>query len=971
MSRRPQNLAAVWHEVINYLTQNGILVKRGNKYFCPFCENPNTSRSPSFAIDLERGLATCFGSCGRKFRGPDGPFRLLMELGQPIPPTLQDYARDLQDDLAPLVWYLNNLIWEDKRVQARLQVRGIDIFKHEDLIVQWPIGVFDPRVPDEVLTSEKVRELWNRVKAQIDGFATVHGYIDPVTNKVIGIKVIPFDPRSYKTLKDKIRFFALDNNIIARSYHGIPHVFDEYERIYIVEGEFDALATAANEGYPAVIALGGQTSKGEFPDKVKVGKKFIILPDQFGEKKGEQLLLTYAKNFPTARVLNWYMVPDKYKVYEDPNDLARGKVSLSELESYFTSVAEFVKDYIARHVDLNERGQVLDFIRQHLLQKLSPQLYLELTQLPELSYLPTDLVREIVRRKPVGIEEIELAERTLRQYFKPVYVEVEENPVLYVKVTSTGTIVPVALHGEWSKTFARLGVEVGENYKEFFLSIMPFPQKEDETLNKYWNRIKQLIVDAFQSMAAKFKGRLKPEHKILEPGVHYIPEEGKLVVVDRDRTYIVSKTGIEKTSDPILFDGRYVVRPLHGSTQQWLPLDIPWKDYAKIDPVEVYNELKDYFKALIDLTETPFEFQYDLLPLLALYGNAFDAFENIVLFSFHGNSGSGKSTLLAALTGGSRHFPKLIIPSKFLTNYTAAGIRQLLGSSRLFLGLDEAEPEQLQEVMDEIRSLTGTEGTVVRGTREQKVVATELRFAAATSMIYLPTRTQDVNRLLVFKTVRKTGLMSPALRLKQLGWDYEKIKQLSYRTFLAALKLAAMKDQTSKERAEEYILSIRRDTPPREVELQSTLAEIAVLLGIENNIRESFARFLHENLSLKEQPTQEEVLLNSLLTYSLQMERFGKMALAEVAYRVWKGDAELENITIQRGWYRHGNWLYVPLSEVDRLFDKVGYSNFAAYLKASEIVDLESAYLKLNLLKLAEKIESQRGTDLQFNDAKL
>jgi GTPase SAR1 family protein len=984
MSTNKGKTAYLWKQVIERLQEEKTLVKSGNKYFCPFCENPTTSKSPSFSISAERGIAKCFGSCGATYTGLQGLVRFLKDLGKNPADYLPDSELPETEDLSGLVWYLNSLLWSDehKRVRQRLLRRGIDLDlpEVEELVAEWPIGAFDPRVPDEVLKTEAVKKLWNKVVQQTDGFATVHGYIDPVTNKTVALKVIPFDPRDFSTRKDKIRFYTLEGHeeAVKRSYHGIPGILQESEKVYLVEGEFDALSVAAQLGWRNVIALGGQTSKGLFPDKLRHGKEFVFIPDQFGEKKGEELLFHYLKALPGAKVVNWYRLPEKLKVYEDPNDFVTG--DRDEFEKQVTQLtqpaAEFVRDYLQDKLgSLDNPAEVLEFVRTQLLPKLSPQLYLELSQLPGFEFLPPELVRETVKaNRPPGADEIDLTKKVLSQYFKPVYVDTEE-ATLFVKVASTGRIVPIPLSGKWNETFARLSLEVGEGYKEFFLSVLPFEPKEKESLTKFWNRVRGYVVDAFQAMAAEFAGKLKPDHKILEPGVHYIPEENKLVLVDTGRTYVVSPTGVEKTNEPILFGGRYVVRPLQGFQGTWLPNDLPWELYGSINPAEVYRELKQFFKDLVDLTDTPFEYQYDILPLVPLYGNAFDAYQNTLVISFHGNSGSGKTTLLSSLVGGSKKLPKLIVPATFLTDYTPAGIRQFLGESRLFVGLDEAEPEQFSAVMDTVRSMTTGEGMVVRGTKEQKVVATNTRFALATSMIYLPPRTQDVNRLIIFKTVKKTGLQSPAIRLRQAGWTAEKLQQLAYKTFLAGLKLALTKTETTREEAEKFVLSLRPDASPREVELQATLVEVAEVLGLtkDDNFANAYRQFLDENLAVKEQPSQEKKLLNEILTYQMPMERFGMMALSEVAYRLYRADdTELENITRQRGWFRRGEWLYVPLTSLGRVLEKIGYANFVAYLKGSDLLAIEAAYLKINLPKLAAYIDQQAGPrEFKIGEAKL
>jgi len=971
---------SIFRGVLDTLENLNVLHRRGsNKYFCPFCEDPRTSKSPSFAASPEKGILKCFGDCGRTYKGLNG-LKVFLEdliaLGKISPEQLPDIP-ELQDtaELDRLMAEFQNALWSSPFGKEALKFLGIrGVLVDEDVFLEFPVGVFDYRILNKPWVKEETKDTLLRLVNHSYN-TLVFGYVNYKTGKIVGLKLVPFDITTGKTQKNLIRFYLPEGSKTTGIYFGIPGIFEEVSKIYVTEGELDALVTATRTGWRNVIALGGHTSKGGF-----VGyedREWIVIPDSFGEKRGEEIALEYLSRLPdNTKIVNWWQAEEP--VEEDPAEMFREDAEKYTrlVEKLAQDPLDFLKDYIVHKVsNPNDENEIRALVKAEVVNKIPPQLYIDLQR--EFPFLPTDWVRHTARGG-IALEDEEAAAKILEKYFQPVHIEVDRDVIITLRYIPNNKTLKLNLTGEWNKALGNLSLVVGEHWKKFLASILPIEPTEKEQKNKerYYQRLSRVTKDAFLIIASEFQGKIRPDAKTLQVGVHWLPNEEAIVLVDVDKQLLITKNlKVERVKKPILFEGRYVIdtTETHPMLANWLPKDLDLSDIDKVNPTEVYNRTVDFLRKLIDFSGTGYEYQYSLLALLPFYGNVFDVFPIVPYIAFHGNSGSGKSTVAEALTTGKKgKYAGLILPGVFLANYTAAGIRQTIRSSRVTVAMDEAEPNVLEAVMDEIRTMTASaDGAhVVRGTREQKASTYNMRFGVLLTMIYLPSRQQDVNRMLIFRFIRKTGVLSPLIRLEKAGWTWEKTQQLAFDLFKASLKIAFQLPNLKK-KAEEYILHLAPGLAPREVELQSVLISIALALGIadKSEFVEAYKQFLLENQAVKDMPTQEDTLLHTILNHQIFVERKGQMALAEVCLQ-WHDDEELRRIMQQRGWRQVDGKIWIPLASLGSLVDKLGHANLAAYLKGS-FVEIKTAYLVIDIERLQKFVGRFDHSTRKFGDVEV
>jgi len=971
----------IFRDVLSSLEDQGVLVRRGSsKYFCPFCEDPHTSKSPSFAANPDKGILKCFGDCGRTYYGLNGLKAFLddlIALGRVAPEQLPNIP-ELQElgELDRLMAEFRNAFWSSplgKDAQRFLGIRGVVI--DADNFMEFPVGVFDFRVLNKQgLVSQETREkLLSLVNHSYN--TLVFGYIHYKTGKIVGFKLVPFDVTTGKTQKNLIRFFLPEGKKSIGIYFGIPNILEEVSKVYVVEGEIDALVMATRTGYRNIIALGGQTSKGGF-----IGyedREWIIIPDSFGEKKGEQIALEYLSRLPdNVKVVNWWKAEEP--IEEDPAEMFREDAEKYEklIDQLAEDPVDFLKSYIEHRVtDPKDENEIRALVKAEVVNKIPPQLFLDLQR--EFPFLPSDWVR-YAAKGGVALEDEEAVAKILEKYFHPVHVEAEKDVIITLRYIPNNKTVRLNLTGEWTKSLGALSLAVGEHWKKFLSSILPLEptEKEEKNRERFYQRLSRVTKDAFLIIASEFQGKIRPDAKALQVGVHYLEDENVLVLVDIDRQLLITPDlKVERIRKPILFDGKYVVdtTETHPMLAGWLPKDLDLSDLHKVNPTEVYEQTVDFLKSLIDLSGTGYEYQYPLLALLPFYGNIFDVFPVVPYIAFHGNSGSGKSTVAEALTTGKKgKYAGLITPGVFLANYTAAGIRQTIRSARVMVAMDEAEPNVLEAVMDEIRTMTASASGahVVRGTREQKAATYDMRFGVLLTMIYLPSRQQDVNRMLIFRFIRKSGVLSPLIRLEKAGWTWERTQKLANDLFKASIKIA-FQLPALKRQAEEYILSLAPGLAPREVELQAVLVALALAIGVagQDYFKEAYQKFLLENQAVKDMPTQEDILLHQILNYQVFVERKGQMALAEVCLQ-WSDDEDLRGIMQQRGWRELDGKIWIPLASVGQLVEKLGHANLAAYLKGS-FLEIKTAYLVIDVDKLRQFVGKFEKVTRKFGDVEV
>jgi hypothetical protein len=189
-----------------------------------------------------------------------------------------------------------------------------------------------------------------------------------------------------------------------------------------------------------------------------------------------------------------------------------------------------------------------------------------------------------------------------------------------------------------------------------------------------------------------------------------------------------------------------------------------------------------------------------------------DAFRRKVFLGIHADTSSGKSRLMMGLIAGA-DFPRihLIAAAQGMSNFTAAGIRQMTHNSARPLCLDEFENEGLgnkkdktiTEVFEMYRSLVGENNTYTMGQRGGDAVTYTLNYPVFIAAINKAKKVQDANRTITVHMQRVPNRLDPVeILLQEYGADT--LESLKKDLSIALLPHIATLQQTYREIEVEY-----------------------------------------------------------------------------------------------------------------------------------------------------------------------
>jgi len=957
-------------KIVSLLEEEGLLVRgAGNKYYCPICETPGVSKSPSFAVSYDKKIAKCFSDkCGARFIGLRGFVVLYARLkGISFAQAVKELrSRGVETGLYPsdleivMDFYRERLLHPTssyaRSALSRLKYKGVDVDK--DIFLAFPVGLYLP-LPQEIKASlsKKIAKEIERVEETLGSLATVHGYFDPNTGEIKALKFIPFDS-SFRTIKERI--FTLAPDGLTNLVHGPYYAFnEEFDEVYVAEGEMDALAAATRMDYP-VIAFGGavqRNSKSGLPSKT-----YIILPDRFGDKRGEELAVDYISALGDGKEIK---VVDYYRwqgeLDEDPSEIFKRDYWKDLLSTCTVPADEFIADYILHKVpDPNDKKSLLQVLRELSLKLPRTLMLLVKDRLPQIE--GEEFFRATV---PVGgqITSDDVYEILSRE-FKVLLVESgPKDEIIYLKYKDK---VGRINYTNKDRLLSYISTITGESLLDYLLSRLQLPDsffyKKDgipKTEVEILRELRPYVLMAFDKLKAEAAANgLVNNAEILKRGVYFIGEN-RVVIVSGKKAYLYDGEEVRILKDNIV--DNYVVIPDENS--DWLPEDFDWHRIKTVDPKSTYEKVVSFLQAVVKFPRQ-YEYQYKLLALLPFYANIYDAFKDRVLFvMFSGDSGSGKTTTMKYLVSSQKEIGihRLILNAEFFSNYTPAGLRQALDKIRLAVGLDEAEPEVLDRVMDEFRSMISADSRTIRGSSDQIHVEQENRFCAFMSSIALPEKIQNLNRLLIFRFFKFDDVPTPVLALKKHGYDYDYQKELAYDIFASSLKiLPKLKD--ARLAAEEKLHRMFSNIPARDIEAYSILMAVAEMLGVD--VTEEMQRFVREMNLIRNVPAVKEQIHHEILNIQLNIEGKGVLALAEICLAVEK-DEDLRDKLTARGIYYKDGWLSFPFVE-GRRYISFNMSTVAAYLAVDDTMRFENGMIKINVNKLKEKLGALRTEDTRI-----
>lgn len=192
---------------------------------------------------------------------------------------------------------------------------------------------------------------------------------------------------------------------------------------------------------------------------------------------------------------------------------------------------------------------------------------------------------------------------------------------------------------------------------------------------------------------------------------------------------------------------------------------------------------KKLFHSIKRLLDTGWKFyHHDLeatfLAADILYTTIADVFQTVTMTDVLGATQSGKTTLLQ-LYGGDK-FPgyRLCEAVRTMSNYSAAGVRNLLTGHKLRLILDEFEDKNINgktqkaaavlEILDLVRNMASGGANIVRAGDSQGTCAEyKLKFPLTVSGIFPMRAPEDLNRFVHIKTQHIDGFGSPLAAIQR------------------------------------------------------------------------------------------------------------------------------------------------------------------------------------------------------------
>lgn len=240
--------------------------------FCPLCEEPGESQTPSASFNFGEGVFTCFSQCGGmsihtlvqmlRQEGELGGSRRATknENGNSPTPSPAVQPRDLPSPVR-LRQFSERLFASPERLRYLRDVRGLNRKTIEHFGLGWDGSRYTIPIYD--------------AEGQL-------------------VNVRRYDPLA-KQAKDKMKSWAY--GLGERRLYGLE-VLDEFETVVLVEGELDRMI-GYQHGLPALTHTGGATSWNSVWNELFTGKKVFICYDcddsgRRGARKVQSQLKHYA-----------------------------------------------------------------------------------------------------------------------------------------------------------------------------------------------------------------------------------------------------------------------------------------------------------------------------------------------------------------------------------------------------------------------------------------------------------------------------------------------------------------------------------------------------------------------------------------------------------------------------------------------------------------------------------------------------
>jgi hypothetical protein len=580
-------------------------------------------------------------------------------------------------------------------------------------------------------------------------------------------------------------------------------------RIYVVEGEFDALSTMSRQvqaGAPGfVVVSAGGSAGGMHVDSLRhFGYDEVVLVGDAPTKKGDEIVSHWLEHVKELRA-KIFVGYDLFPAAGDPDEL----VLRYGLDSY--------------------QKALLDIKNRDIFQT-PPEWVFEQVR-PELENIPEEEIRfrietagakgRLLRNTHECDAYVEMCAKTFglpsAQLKREIVAREEDEPAFILRLVDVLSQVFFVIGQRASDTdrwlylwhkekreIKKIGIADDKSIEQEFGSILGpayqfFQEKvgipaflEPTDMQKEGGKY-------LKDMDAACRWYYRQALIHLAQGVpdfDVAPHKGQGIHVIRDPNegapslYLVN--GREVYHGVYSEDGSLSWKMLEGPSHQGYIFDVgehrtedPWLPWIRttedlgrahtIDPQGLWNRLYEALDKGWVFKNHKLVVEFLTAHLLAT--TVCNAFRRQVMVGFHADTSAGKSRLLMGLIGG-KDFSRIHLIASTIgkASFTTAGLRQEMNNKTRPLALDEFEDEgdngkktrTIVETLDLFRNSVGEDNTHTQGSRGGMQVIYHLNFFVFMASIHKPRKVQDANRIIQIDMERKEGREDPVQILLQL-----------------------------------------------------------------------------------------------------------------------------------------------------------------------------------------------------------
>jgi len=687
----------------------------------------------------------------------------------------------------------------------------------EDVIHQLPIGVIPTHERlydrlDELPNGKEYREAAHTYlrdcfttpgnPMKYEGFLAFFYYKSPTEIGRIRIRK-PGTPKVYALddpYEQQVGFFGLN------MYPELMNALDNHA-LHIIEGEFDALSIIAHQlanGRSDVCAVGtGGTMMESHVDELSTFgfvKKYLI-PDN--DRPGIEWARTIlSENKDVNRVFTWdddldqqiKDVDQAIRVYGFDDFYDR----LTDESSYQFN-HEWANAQVTKRMALIPPGDLEE--HNKLVIEFGKALSKDSEREAFIAYVTEEfgMSREVIVQHiapddtPEGFK-YRVAKRLQEEYYFLSDDISGGTSMLVIAWSRRKRVVRKFPMDAEKKIRAALQCDIGllEDYTKKHFGIPDFIQyklgPKGQLVERSDMDISKMLTHYYSHAFTVASKNIEPAERLVQlgQGVHYIdnPDENERVIYVVNGTHffrgVFSQDGEEVTYENIDCP-RFENYIFNLNNAPWSVNIKTVKDLeeasSQCDPVEVYQKVKK----ILDIGWKFYNHELESMFLAAdtMYTTVADLFKTVVMADVTGVTHSGKTTLLQII--GGHEFPgyRLCEATETLSDFSAAGMRNLMSGHKLRLFIDEFEDNDfgvgrpsrksaaVREILDIIRNMSSGGADSVRGDTSGGFLRFKLQFPLTVSGIYTMQEARDLNRFVHIRTQRIDGFTNPIVPIQK------------------------------------------------------------------------------------------------------------------------------------------------------------------------------------------------------------